>query len=249
MAAGRLWGGWAIVGTAALACANPTATVVILQNQKASPDKDTGMCVTTTDLGNPRLAGVFDVNLDRDYPYVVYPLVQSRLPSLITSGGVERNTITLRAVRVQIEPPPGVNPNWQAGCPGTFDWPASAVLDPDASRALEAEGFQPCHARHLRELIQARQIPSDLAQPVFFTLKLSAIAERNGSALASDPFPFEVRVCAGCLQAQFPSTPSCNDTPKPNPSPGNVCNIAQDGPQVLCCLDDKGALVCPAPDA
>jgi hypothetical protein len=61
-------------------------------------------------------------------------------------------------------------------------------------------------------------------------------------------FPFDVQVCAGCLQSMFPLVPSCANAPKPNLLHGNPCNIAQDGPPVLCCTDPSGALICPAPD-
>ena len=241
--------GLASLGAGGSGCANPPATVVILQIQKPKIDADTHACVVGTDLQDPRLDGVFDVDLDRDYPYYVYPLVQNRLPSLQTSGGVQRNAVSLTAIRVDIKPPAGVNADWAAGCPGTFDSPASVMIDPNQTQALAVRGFLPCHARRLRELIAQMAIPADNSQPVFFTLDLKAVASHNGDSVESDPFQFQVSVCAGCLQSMFPLTPACIDAPKPNPRPGNLCNIAQDGPQVLCCLDSQGGLVCPAPDA
>jgi hypothetical protein len=122
------------------------------------------------------------------------------------------------------------------------------MLDPAQTRALSAQGFQACHAIRLKELVAAGAIPGDLSQPVYFTLVLTAIAERSGDEVQSNPFPFQVQVCAGCLQSRYPLTPTCADAPRPNPLKGNPCNIAQDGPQVLCCSDAGGALICPAPD-
>jgi hypothetical protein len=74
------------------------------------------------------------------------------------------------------------------------------------------------------------------------------VADRSGGHVFSDPFRFSVRVCAGCLQSMFPDTPLCSAAPKPNPFPGNPCNIAQDGPEVLCCFDPNMTLICPAPN-
>lgn len=244
-----LWGGFVAAASAGtLGCANPPATVVIIQIQKPKVDPDTHACVVSTDLDDPRLAGVFDVDLDRDYPYYVFPLVRNRLPSVQTAGDIERNAVSLTAIRVDIQAPPGVDAAWPEGCPGTFDAPASVMIVPDQTNAIVVQAFLPCHTRRLRELIAASAFPADGSQPVFFTLDLRAVASHNGDTVQSDPFQFQVTVCAGCLQSMFPLTPACIDAPKPNPLPGNVCNIAQDGPQVLCCIDTKGALVCPSPD-
>jgi len=231
------------------ACANSTGSLVIIENQKPTVDMTSNQCVVSTDTTDPRLQGTFDVDLDRPYPYFVYPLVASRFPSVTTSAGIEQNSIVIEKVRVAISPPAGVNPAWAAGCPGTFDWPASAVLDPGATRALAAKGFEECHSQHLRDLIAAGAIPADLSQPVFFTLNLTVYATHGGDEIASATFPYQVQVCAGCLQSMYPATPLCSATPKPNPFPGNHCNIAQDEGLVLCCKQADGSLVCPAPDA
>lgn len=229
-------------GTAGLlvagACANAPG-LVILQNQIPSVEMTSGNCVVSTDLtvSNPG-PGVFDVAMDHPRPYFVYPMIQSRLPS-ITTGGIERNTISVHAVRATIKAPPGFDPGWAADCPASTDWPQAAALDPAQSRALIAQGFQPCHATRLADLIGT--------QPIFFTIELTAVADRYGDTLLSAPFPFGVQVCAGCLQSMFPNTPTCASAPNPNPFLGNPCNIAQDGPAVLCCTDAQGGLVCPAP--
>ena len=78
------------------------------------------------------------------------------------------------------------------------------------------------------------------------TLSL-AVADRAGSTQRSDSFPFQVQVCAGCLQSMYPVVPLCADAPHPNPYTGNPCNIAQDKGTVLCCRTPGGDLVCPAP--
>jgi hypothetical protein len=236
------------LGGAAAGCAEPAGALLIVQNQKATLAMGGAVCEVPVETGDPRLAGRFDVALDRFYPYFVYPLVANRLASVKTLGGVERNTATLRAVRVAIRAPSGVDPGWVAGCPGSFDSPASAALDPGASRSLVVEGLRACHAERLHALIEAGAIPGDGTQRVFFTLELQAVADRSGSELLSPSFPFDVEVCAGCLQPNFPVTPTCSAAPKPNPYQGNPCNIAQDTGPVLCCDDEMGHLVCPAPD-
>lgn len=229
-------------------CANPTGTLTIVQNQKPTVD-DSGACVVSTDSSEiPSSDGRFDVDLDRAYPYFLYPLIQNRLPSLKTAGGIERNSIALHHVQVTVQPPAGVNPAWDSRCPGTFDYPSTAVLDPTQARAFRVEGLRTCHAQRLRELIAEGAIPADTTQPVYFTLQLTAVATRSGDEQRSDPFPFQVQVCAGCLQSMYPTVPLCTDAPKPNPLRGNPCNIAQDVGQVLCCKDPSDKLVCPAPD-
>ncbi len=237
-------------GATLLGCAEPSGTLIILQNQVPTVDSTSNACTVSSDSSTLSLqSGLFDVDLDRPYRYFVYPLVQSRLPSIKTAGGIERNSIVLSAVRVAIQAPAGVNPGWAAGCPGTFDSPAAAVLDPAQGRALVTQGFQTCHAQRMNELIAEGAISGDASQPVYFTLELTAVADRSGSELLSDPFRFQVQVCAGCLQWMYPLTPTCTDAAKPNPHPGNPCNIAQDTGPVLCCTDVGGALICPAPDA
>lgn len=222
---------------------------MIVQNQVPAVDATSGFCVVTTDSSDPSLAtGKFDVDLDRPYPYFVYPLIENRLPSIQTAGGIERNNLLLTTVRVSIGAPAGVNPQWTDNCPGTFDAPAAGVLTPGAVRAVQVEAFRTCHSQRMKQMINEGDIPADLAQPVFFTLNLTAIGDRSGSEQKSDAFPFQVQVCAGCLQSMFPLTPACVDAPKPNVFPGNPCNIAQDGPAVLCCTAPGGALVCPAPN-
>jgi hypothetical protein len=245
VAAAVALGALAVTG---VGCANAPSTLVILQNQLVTPDMTTGVCTPTEDLDSALLSGTFDVDLDHDYPYLLHPLLESRLPSLQTADGIERNSLTLTALHIEIQAPAGVSPDWPAGCPATFDAPSPLVIDPQQTRALTVIGLEPCHSQHLRQLIKDGAIPASSAQPVYFTLAIQAIATRDGSTVESEVFPFPVAVCAGCLQAYFPATPMCIDTPKPNPKPGNPCNLAQDGPQVLCCVDAAGALLCPAPD-
>lgn len=233
-----------------VACAQPAGTLVIVQNQIPAFDDKTGRCTVTADSTQQSLVyGVFDVDLDQPYPYLAYPVIENRFPSLKDSAGVERNQLSLRRVLVSIKPPAGVDPAWASGCPGDFSSPASGLMDPGSARAVTVQGLLPCHSSHLRDLIAASRIPSGLDQPVYFTLQMTAVADRSGSEQSSAPFPFEVRVCAGCLQPMYPAIPACADAPKPNPLHGNACNIAQDGPAVLCCTNPGGAVICPAPDA
>ena len=78
-----------VAGVAALGgCARPSGTLIILQNQAPVLDSTTNACKVATD-DDARLMGTYDVDLDRAYPYFVYPLVENRLPSVITTGGVE----------------------------------------------------------------------------------------------------------------------------------------------------------------
>lgn len=247
----RLRPAWALLWTAAAAlsgCANPTSTLIILQNQKPTVD-DSGGCVYSSDSSDEASSdGRFDVDLDQPYPYFVYPLIQNRLPSIKTAGAIERNSIVLRAVQVTIHAPAGVDAAWDPRCPATFESPATAVLDPAQARAVAVKGMLTCHSQRLRELIAEGAIPADTNQPVYFTLELTALADRSGAQQRSDSFPFQVQVCAGCLQSMYPAVPACADSPKPNPFKGNPCNIAQDRGQVLCCKDPSDHLMCPAPD-
>jgi len=237
----------AVAMLSAGACANPTSTLVIVQNQQPTVD-DSNACVVSSDSSeSPTSTGFYDVDLDRAYPYYLYPLIQNRLPSIKTAGGIERNSIVLQRVQVTVHAPPGVDAGWDPRCPATFDSPATAVLDPSQARAVRVEGMRTCHGQRLRALIDEGAIPADTSQPVYFTVELTAVADRAGSTQRSDSFPFQVQVCAGCLQSMYPVVPLCADAPHPNPYTGNPCNIAQDKGTVLCCRNPGGDLVCPAP--
>lgn len=230
-------------------CADPVATLLIIQNQVPVLDESGTRCVISAESTASSLSsGIFDVDLDQPYPYFIYPLIQNRLPSIRTSSGIERNSVSLSKINVTVKAPAGVDARWEPGCPASFWSPASGRMDPGSARAVGAEGIQACHARRMRELIIEQAIPGDTSQPVYFTLELTAIADRSGSEQSSQMFPFSVKVCAGCLQALYPAVPACADAPKPNEFQGNPCNIAQEGPQVLCCTDPGAALICPAPD-
>jgi hypothetical protein len=229
------------------ACANPTSTLVIVQNQQPTVD-DSNACVVSSDSSeSPTSTGLYDVDLDQAYPYYLYPLIQNRLPSIKTTGGIERNSIVLRRLHVTVHAPPGVDAGWDPRCPATFDSPATVVLDPAQARAVKVEGMRVCHGQRLRQLIAEGAIPADTSQPVYFTLEVTAVADRAGSEQLSDSFPFQVQVCAGCLQSMYPLVPACADAPHPNPFTGNPCNIAQDKGTVLCCRDPGDRLICPAP--
>ena len=232
----------------AAACANPTSTLVIVQNQQPAVDEDAKACVVSSDATeSPTSMGLYDVDLDQAYPYYLYPLIQNRLPSIKTAGGVERNSIVLRHLHVTVHAPPGVDAGWDPRCPATFDSPATVVLDPAQARAVKVEGMRVCHGQRLRALIAEGATPADTSQPVYFTLEVTAVADRAGSEQRSDSFPFQEQVCAGCLQSMYPLVPACADAPNPNPFTGNPCNIAQDKGTVLCCRNPGGDLTCPAP--
>jgi len=242
--------GWGLGAVLALAgCeAKTNGLLVILQNQRVSTDATTGVaCVPGDDLALGRSSGRLDIALDKAIPYQVFPLVENRLQSQI-SGGVERNNLAIRALHMEIQPPPGSGIVFPDTCPASFDQAAAANLDPGEKRAFSANGMSACHTAIIQQAAAAGTLSVSETQPVSFTLVMKAIAARGGDTVESDEFRYGIEVCAYCLQQGGAATPTCAAAPKPNPYKGNGCTPGQDDPGLLCCIDQNNKVTCPAPD-
>ena len=243
------------------ACVAESGIMVIVQNQIPVFDSVTGMCSgTATGSDVPAAEGVLDLGVGDTANYLMWPVVQSRLPALSTMGRAEPNTVHLSHMHVTIHPPAGYNFPWSdpaSGCGDSSDPSFPQLLDPGASASTRIEAVLPCQAKQILAQFRPGGLNPDLNERIYFTLEIRAHGSRSsGDLIASDPYKFPLRVCVGCLQTGFldlaqynyPGLPRCDVAPRPNPHKGNPCNIAQDTGPLLCCLDDSSKPVCPSPD-
>jgi hypothetical protein len=256
------WIAWALpvaglLGTTGCTVDGPQALLIV---QTESPDTTT--CAAPAKAGEARLvSSVYDVALDRLYPYRMYPVVTNQLASFVGSGkggADEANNVSLTGFRVQIAPPPGVGAiPWAAGCPGEFDWDLETHLIPPAGTVgTIVEAIRYCHVPVLRAQFQNKVagFDSDMSAEVILRVTLRAKGKHGTSDLESAPFSFPIHVCYGCLQTgysqpgyaqyNFPNVPAC-EVLTTNPFPGNLCDPAQDA-RILCCKDKTSGIICPA---
>jgi hypothetical protein len=194
-------------------------------------------CVLTTDTTIYQGAGVYDVALDKAYPYNLYPLLRNRADA----GGVAQ----LSKWSVSIEGPAGLDLGWPATCAPAFDVPDSLVIQPGGMAAATVEVLHRCHGQHLRDLFEAGRRPTDVRQRIDLMVSVRARGRQGATELSSPPFVFPVRACYGCLQIGFPNIPACSAS---NPNPGHPCNPGQDQPIQCCALEAQvKQLQCPAP--
>ena len=105
-----------VVAAFASSCTDGATSLVVLQAE-ATLDSDQG-CVRPTALSPAPLDdGVLDVDLDRPYPYWLYPVLENRMPPLATNGGLEPNAVSVEGFEVQVRPPNGVSWNFQRRAP------------------------------------------------------------------------------------------------------------------------------------
>jgi hypothetical protein len=237
------------------ACVDAGGALTIIQNQIPEAATDTHACVVPAMASmehNP--LGIYDVALDRSYPYYMYPLLHNGLPML--AQGVDPNLIEINKWSVKIEAPPTITVAWSPACPASFDFPGPLSLQPGDSAPAMVQAMRPCHGDLLRQLMQEGKISSSMSEQVIFRLIIRAKGRHGSSEITSDPFEFPVRVCYGCLQTgyndrdfadfAFPKVPAC-DQLLSNPFTGNACNPAQDTGPLLCCAKDAEGkqLECP----
>ncbi|MCG5055919.1 MAG: hypothetical protein KA712_23425 [Myxococcales bacterium] len=235
--------------------ADVNSSLVIVQNQV--PETEDGACIIPSKRDNlRRFSGVYDVDLDQDYPFFMFPLVRNNLPAISEDNAVELNRIEYTGVEVQIEPPPGITFPSTEACPSAFAESERVSLAPDEERSSMVRVFQPCHSATLRAMFNQGTLPDDPAALVQFRAVVRAIGRHAGKTVESDPFEYAVRVCKGCLQRgyqeafavfDYPKVPKCTAL-SANPYSGNACNPAQDS-LILCCerqlADNSTKLECP----
>jgi hypothetical protein len=253
--------GWNLVAAAAAllgpACVDSGSALTILQNQTPLISSDNASCsIPGMQTETRGVQGTYDVALDQDYPYYLYPLLQNQLPALNASS-VPPNRVNITSWEVKIEPPPGISVPWTDACPAEFDYPGPVLIDPGQQAASIIEVMRPCHNNLIRKLMESSKLPSTLSERVLFQVVVRAKGRHGGTEIKSDPFTYPIRVCYGCLQTgielpayaafNFPKVPPCKNL-KANPYKGNPCNVAQDFGPVLCCAQDVQTLQlqCPA---
>lgn len=226
--------------------------LVIEQNQTPEYSAEKGCLIPNKASTNPTLSGIFDVDLDKPYPFLFYPLLQNNLPITGKDGRVEVNRIQFTGVEVKIVPPAGVKMPSTAACPTEFSSFGQASLLPEDETASAVKIMLPCHSATLLAMFQSGALPADPNADIQFRVVVRAVGKHAGSTIKSNPFEYPVRVCKGCLQRgyqgdfstfNYPAVPACTLIIK-NPYPGNGCNPAQDA-HILCCAKGDKQLLCP----
>jgi shikimate kinase len=169
--------------------------------------------------GPPRTDGTLDVALDRDYPYILYPLVRAASSPSREEGDVEPNRIAVTGARVRLEPPPGITVTFSDACPSEFDVPKPLSLDPRARARIALEAIRSCHAGLFRKLFDDGRLNSSVAERVYF----SAVRAHQGPARVEHhpvrslrvPGAGVLRLPAGrlhpaVLDVQLPADPPCS---------------------------------------
>jgi hypothetical protein len=228
--------------------------LVIVQNQ--SPEYSALGCVVPNKASSVRaISGIYDVDLDRPYPFYAYPLIRNELPKTASDSTIESNRIEYTGVEVKIVSPEGVVLPSTAACPTEFSFPDRASVSPGEDVGSAVQVFLPCHSAALLAMFNYGALPAEPSAEIRFEAVVRATARHAATMIKSAPFEFSVRVCRGCLQRgyqgefsvfDYPGVPACTSL-KTNPYPGNACNPAQDA-LILCCSKDPGTsqLVCPA---
>jgi hypothetical protein len=225
---------------------------LIVQNQE--PEVVEGACSVPSKAENRRIpgTGAYDVDLDRPYPYFLYPLLRNDLPVSGSDNTVEVNRIEYTGVEVKIDAPAGVTFPSTAACPTEFKFAERATIPPTGELGSTVQVFLPCHSVALLNMFNTGALPTDISTHVRFKVTVRAVGKHGGSTLKSEPFEYIVRVCKGCLQTgydpmfapfDYPGVPACTAL-SANPYSGNPCNPAQDG-QILCCKRPDQKLDCP----
>jgi hypothetical protein len=246
----------------AVACTIDDGPQAIAVVQAQIPTISESGCTVPAQKSDLRMTrGVLDLALDKDYPYILYPLITNQLGKRGGTTPVEElNNLIVSGFHVRIDPPAGAAPiPWPANCPGEFDYQEETLtLEPTGDAATSVELIRSCNARVIREQFLSGAIGYDPSVNAEVIVRVTIwVKARSGSDdLESAPFTFPVRVCMGCLQTgyleaefarfNYPRVAACSDLIA-NPFMGNLCNPGQDV-TILCCapdLSDPGKVQCP----
>jgi hypothetical protein len=207
-----------------------------LQIVQAQVLDGTDCTVPGTPTTKQRTTGTLDVELPGIDPHYSLPLlVANNLSSSSGSTSFDTNDMTLTHFTVGLSAK-GVT--WLTECPATFDTPGLTYrLAPGTTAGFSLDVLTPWHSRCL--------LPDERVPPVAVTATIWAKGLHQGTDVASSPFVFSIRVCAGCLQQgyddpafrvyEYPQNiPLCASLAGPNPYRGDPCAPGQDA-LILCC--------------
>jgi len=228
-------GGGATDGASQAIDADAYTALQIVQAQVLSG----GDCaVPSAPTSKYRSSGTLDLALpDDSAPAYFLPVaIANNLDSSGATPATEMNNVALTYFTVELSAP---DVEWQSACPATFDTPEVAVLvAPRATAGVSLNAITPSHARCL--------LPYVTAGPLTVTARISAKGRHGGTIVASPPFVYPIKVCAGCLQQgysdlalkpyQYPAAPPlCSALSGVNPYTGDPCAPPGQDAQILCC--------------
>lgn len=177
-------------------------------------------------------------------PYIMTPLLQSRLVSSETAGDEIAKTIQLRGADVSltlkavtIQNADGTftstNPDTMLGQP--FSVLFSGAVPPSATTNAFVDIIPVPTLRDLDAMSPVNHFSAEVLATVVVK------GDLNGDSIESQPYLYPVTVCSNCIVNEVGPCATLTITPRP----GNACNEFQDG-VVDCCRQTDGDLVCPA---
>lgn len=185
------------------------------------------------------------IHVDSTLPYVMTPLLQSRITAAANVDDISKTiqlrgadvTLTLKAVSVERGGSfTTTNPDTQLI---QFSTLFSGSIAPGASVNAFVDIIPPATIRSVAAMSGANLETDALNAEVLASVVIKG--EINDSGVESQPYLYPVTICNDCV---FRNVGAC---PVTGPSTGNACNPYQDG-IVDCCVDTMtNTLICPAP--
>lgn len=216
------------------ACAENSASLVILQNQ--APEE--GCKASNTVSDNFVSHGVLDLGAARygiTPQYYAWLVVSNNLKSTVDSHGVELNAVEMKSAQIDVSLG---SAGAGLGAYTSFADYTFVTISPGQTRSLQVNVIPPNLAGRI-----------SLAEGQFVeaVAKIQLVGERGGSDIETNSINLPITLCNGCLAinigscatATFPGTVYL----------GHTCNKSQDTP-IHCCLDTVAgggeAYRCPA---
>jgi hypothetical protein len=185
------------------------------------------------------------INVFSTVPYVMTPLIQSRLiASETTTDDISKTVqlrgadvrLTLKAVSIERDGQ-FVNTNPEKAYPG-FSVLFSGAIPPGGSANAFVDIIPPSILRTIAADSGANLDTDSLNAEVLAEVVIKG--DLNGDAIESQPYFYPVTVCNDCVINVVGACPMTG-----TPRTGNACNLFQDG-VVDCCQELDGGITCPA---
>jgi hypothetical protein len=226
----------------------------ILNNTAAPP---TGTCMFTGDPAQPSLShGI--ISTASPVPYLVSPLVQSRISTSVGVGSgtgsdhtadrtiiISGANITLQVKAATLQTG-GMTTDITSqvtltGANAKFRALFSGDVPPGGFANI---GFDLIPTSAIQEIVQKSGASATNKMHAEVLATVTLIGAMSGNSVSGTPWTFPVTVCNDCVVVNSGGTANACPLTVSQPRTGNPCNPYQDG-IVDCCLDTTMNLVCP----